>query len=53
MSVPAVQHQIDPRRRDDRVVGVRQRTPAPNNRSAQAKPRRPRRNAAWLWFALG
>ena len=53
MSVPAVQHQIDPRRRDDRVVGVRQRTPAPNNRSAQAKPRRPRRNAAWQWFALG
>ena len=51
MSVPVVQHQIDQRRRDDRVVGVRQRTPAPN-RAAQGKPRRPRRNAAWQWFAL-
>ena len=52
MSVPVVQLPIDPRRRDDRVVGVRQRTPAPN-RAAPAKPRRPRRNAAWQWFALG
>ncbi len=51
MSVPVVQLQIDQRRRDDRVVGVRQRTPAPN-RAAQGKPRRPRRNAAWQWFAL-
>jgi hypothetical protein len=51
MSVPAVQHQIDPRRRDDRVVGVRQRTPAPN-RAAQGKPCWPRRNAVWQWFAL-
>ena len=51
MSVPVVQHQIDQRRRDDRVVGARQRTPVPN-RAAQGKPRRPRRNAAWQWFAL-
>lgn len=50
MSVPLVQHQIDSRRRDDRVVGVRQRTPA--NRAAQAKPRRPRRNVVWQWVAL-
>ncbi|NBU63860.1 MAG: hypothetical protein EBS29_05085 [Chloroflexia bacterium] len=52
MSLPAVQHQIDSRRRDDRVVGVRQRTPAPN-RTAPSKPRRPRRNVVWQWFALG
>lgn len=47
-----VQHSAsrNPLRRDDRVVGVRQRpagTPTP------APKRRPRRAGVWQWFALG
>lgn len=49
----AMQHVAmrDPKRRDDRIVGVRQRPAgAPTN---QPPKRRQRRSSVWQWFALG
>ena len=40
----------DPLRRDDRVVGVRQRPASPPQ--TPAPKRRPRRSSVWQWFAL-